>query len=409
LFYLLADGFNAMNTAFATRPAERDSWETARSTLVDTFLAVDGARTPMARFHNRNFPVVGASRCAGRATGSPRTTRSATHDGWARGLGQRFGESVRGPSVGAGLSLLLDVYSDAPSRAATGGLLTYLLDDTGAGSDNNLGTTLTAAADVIQILRADDEHQPPAGARARAGVPARDAGRRRGATARRCARRSCRSGLRFLDRSREYDTDNVLDHLLGNVAQRPANPLLADEPLVVIGDAIAETQRVHPGVGGPMDAADFAQVFAQVARFFPRRHARARTVLLHRPASEVLGCAGCSALLASRRRRRRDPRVHAPRADPATRARGGFYLAPRGVRPLGRGGAFVAGADDQNAAWYNPAGLAQAGSGVLIDLSYIGFLEQYTRQAVAPTVGNMAGMGGAITTFAPSARNRFRW
>ena len=45
----------------------------------------------------------------------------------------------------------------------------------------------------------------------------------------------------------------------------------------------------------------------------------------------------------------------------------GLYFTDRGVRPLGRGGAFVAGADDFNATWYNPAGLADAGTSFLLD------------------------------------------
>src|SRR5262249_35607125 len=46
----------------------------------------------------------------------------------------------------------------------------------------------------------------------------------------------------------------------------------------------------------------------------------------------------------------------------------GLFLAPRGVRPLGRAGAFVAGADDVHALTYNPAGLAFADKQVLVDL-----------------------------------------
>ena len=38
----------------------------------------------------------------------------------------------------------------------------------------------------------------------------------------------------------------------------------------------------------------------------------------------------------------------------------GLYYSERGVSPLGRGGAFVAGADDLGAIAYNPAGLADA-------------------------------------------------
>lgn len=46
---------------------------------------------------------------------------------------------------------------------------------------------------------------------------------------------------------------------------------------------------------------------------------------------------------------------------------GGLYLFDRGARPLGRGGAFVAGVDDPNALWYNPAGIAASGNQVMGD------------------------------------------
>ncbi len=62
-------------------------------------------------------------------------------------------------------------------------------------------------------------------------------------------------------------------------------------------------------------------------------------------------------------------------------ARGaGLYFSDRGVRPMGRAGAFVAGADDLGAIWYNPAGLADAGTSVLVDFAYLHFDDAYTRQ-----------------------------
>ena len=65
---------------------------------------------------------------------------------------------------------------------------------------------------------------------------------------------------------------------------------------------------------------------------------------------------------------------------PASRAHaGGFYLLDRGTRPLARGGAFVAGADDPGALWYNPAGIGFAGEQFLFDAT-LGFLDvTYTR------------------------------
>ncbi|MGH7296355.1 MAG: OmpP1/FadL family transporter, partial [Polyangiaceae bacterium] len=57
----------------------------------------------------------------------------------------------------------------------------------------------------------------------------------------------------------------------------------------------------------------------------------------------------------------------------------GLYFTDRGVRPMGRAGAFVAGADDLGAIWYNPAGIADAGTSVLFDASWLQFSVDYTR------------------------------
>jgi long-chain fatty acid transport protein len=62
---------------------------------------------------------------------------------------------------------------------------------------------------------------------------------------------------------------------------------------------------------------------------------------------------------------------------------GGLYVSDRGVRPLGRGGAFVAGADDLGAIWYNPAGVVAAPSSLLLDGSWIDYSDSFTRQALS--------------------------
>jgi long-chain fatty acid transport protein len=59
---------------------------------------------------------------------------------------------------------------------------------------------------------------------------------------------------------------------------------------------------------------------------------------------------------------------------------GGMYLPTRGVRPTGRGGAFVAGADDLHGLWYNPAGLALIpGEALLADATLVSQSIEYTR------------------------------
>ena len=60
----------------------------------------------------------------------------------------------------------------------------------------------------------------------------------------------------------------------------------------------------------------------------------------------------------------------------------GLYFSDRGVRPLGRGGAFVAGADDLGAIWYNPAGLVDAPSGILFDASWLHYTSEFSRQTL---------------------------
>ena len=60
----------------------------------------------------------------------------------------------------------------------------------------------------------------------------------------------------------------------------------------------------------------------------------------------------------------------------------GLYFSERGVRPLGRGGAFTAGADDLGAIWYNPAGVYDAGSQFLFDASWLNFTTEYTRRSL---------------------------
>ena len=52
---------------------------------------------------------------------------------------------------------------------------------------------------------------------------------------------------------------------------------------------------------------------------------------------------------------------------PSKASAGGFYLMDRGVRAGGRGGAFVAGADDPESLYYNPAGLRYSGRQLLFD------------------------------------------
>lgn len=83
---------------------------------------------------------------------------------------------------------------------------------------------------------------------------------------------------------------------------------------------------------------------------------------------------------------------------------GGLYFSDRGVRPLGRAGAFVAGADDAGSIAYNPAGLAFAGNSFLIDASWLQYSSLYQRKALLEQVDPNTGQPTGQTfeqTFAP--------
>jgi long-chain fatty acid transport protein len=58
---------------------------------------------------------------------------------------------------------------------------------------------------------------------------------------------------------------------------------------------------------------------------------------------------------------------------------GGLYLFDRGARALGRGGAMVAGIDDPNALWYNPAGLLASKNQLIADAVLPVLLADFTK------------------------------
>ncbi len=74
---------------------------------------------------------------------------------------------------------------------------------------------------------------------------------------------------------------------------------------------------------------------------------------------------------------------------------GGMYLPTRGVRPTGRGGAFVAGADDLSSLYFNPAGLGHLrAAAALVDATFVHQGISYDRidsgGNLQPTVENEA-------------------
>lgn len=81
-----------------------------------------------------------------------------------------------------------------------------------------------------------------------------------------------------------------------------------------------------------------------------------------------------------------------------------LFATERGVRPLGRAGAFVAGADDGQSVWMNPAGLADAGDTLSFDGAVVLSPIDYTRQTEtrdADGVRRVVEFGKVTGTTAP--------
>lgn len=254
LFYLFADGFNAMDPRFAAEPERHAEWLAARSSMVDQFLAAEGSGAS-ARFRNRAIPGVT------RALVGWLRERVAAHraagdlDAWALGLSGRLEAVVRDAPFAAATDLSLALRDDPAARVAVGRLVAHMMDGAapGARGASPQATTLSALADTLQVLRADADVDPLLHSLAPAMTP--------------------RTGLvpqtlRFLDRARALDRDRALLGVLGRAVERPAaGDPLAPEPLTVLADAVADTNRERPGQRGPMSPQDVFYALREVISF----------------------------------------------------------------------------------------------------------------------------------------------
>jgi hypothetical protein len=265
LFHLFADGLNAMDAQLERDADGRAAWEAARTDLVDTFLNTTGSG-PTTAFANRQLPIVGRMtvQWARRRLAAHRTAGDL--DPWARGLSRRAAELTSGPAFSAGYDLLMVLDSDTMARQATGDLLSWLLDDSGANADNPFGLTLAAGGDLLQMLRVDGDIVPLL----RAAAPAFQR-RMNSVEGAEIPDGVIPSALRLLDRARDYDREHVLDQVLVNLVARPSGARPGDEPISVLADAISENVRVTPNEAKPLSREDVRRMFSEVDAFFSDR------------------------------------------------------------------------------------------------------------------------------------------
>ncbi|MBI5518165.1 MAG: hypothetical protein HY909_30620 [Deltaproteobacteria bacterium] len=256
LYYLFADAFARMDTIFAVDLARKSDWEASRSDLVDRFVTISGSGTS-SRFQNRTLPPLG------RLLVSWLQDRVSAHRAagdlapWGRGLGGRFAATAQGPVFAGALDLTEDLYNDASARGHLTAFLQHMLSETGDNrAPSPFAVTITGAADLLQVMRADEDVDPVLRAVAPAFVPSTG---------------TVPVSLRFLDRARSYDTDRVLLRALANMVQRPSGDPNAQEPLAAIADAISDTHRVEPGTRGALSPEDVLAVLVNLQEFLADR------------------------------------------------------------------------------------------------------------------------------------------
>jgi hypothetical protein len=236
-FLLLAEAYKHRRSALGTG----DAWRRASSNLVDDLLAVEGTGE-QAHFSNRSV------RAMVLAIADWLEARVEAHRGdlttWVREtLPHDATDMIDGPLL-VGLAELGEALeNDPPARDELYGLLQYVV------SDPAFATSLVGLADLAQLLLDDADLVPilhTAGRIMNADTGFVDA------------------QIAFAHDAQQADRARALGELLSQLFQQHQP---GRTPVGVLVDAIAEVHRGDPGSGGPMTAADYREVFGQVADF----------------------------------------------------------------------------------------------------------------------------------------------
>ena len=284
--YLLLEALNGLDAAFAKlTPTPSDDrlsqWRTARSQIVDEFLAVDGTTTS-STFDNPATPafvpiLVDALRA--QLWAYCPTTFAAPNDrcAWARDtLTQQMTNVVHGPTFAATMDVMDAIRTDAPTRAAFGTLLQYLLD--AASQNEALPNTLASANDMIQVLK-DDTNLVPLYHALASGLDATTTD----AQGHILQKSVVDAQLALLGRisgramdgsgngicSQELDPNQVLTLALANLVTPMKNPdgSMGQAPLQVIMDVIGDVNRADPSQAGKFAGTDYANIADNVSSF----------------------------------------------------------------------------------------------------------------------------------------------
>lgn len=286
--YLLLEALDEIDAAFAGyKPAgpgddmRLTQWRSARSQLVDQFLGVSGTGT-MSAFKEPGLPkitpvLVGMLRAQLLAHCPDSFTPPYKSCTWMKSeLTNNMADSIKGPQFAAVLDVLDQIRRDDPARAELESLLGYLVDS--ASQNDALAALLATAADVLQVLRDDDNLVPLFHTLAPALSPSvrDDNGQyvKKSMADAQLALLSRVSG-KYVDPNgteicaKELDPNQILSVVLGHLVtpmkDGKGNPTQA--PLEVILDVIADVNRGDPSQTNKLASDDYKSVAGNVSSF----------------------------------------------------------------------------------------------------------------------------------------------
>ena len=250
-------------------------WKSARSKLVDQFLAVDGDG-PNAQFRNKAFvkavPIlVDVLRAQLNANCPDRETNPVACEWATKTLAAKAAETFGDPMFSTSMHLVDRINEDPETRAALQRHLRYLMQQ--ASGNDALHSTLTSASDMMQILK-DDLNMPLIyNGIALAAAP------EEGATGPGTADRV----LELMDaitreepdgnggvKPNRYDPYRIMDRILKNLVT-PMDPNNAESltPIEIFMDTIAEVNRMDADAAReePLSPEDLQAVFGTLRDF----------------------------------------------------------------------------------------------------------------------------------------------
>lgn len=262
LFYIFANAVNGFDTMWtgAKGPADHELWRSARSKLVDQFLAVEAPGGDLTKSQFKNAGV----RTAGPILIDLLEDRIAEHkakgdfDTWAKnGLLDSFTKSLEGPTFAALIDLTEKIYADKDARDQLGNLLVYLANQ--ASANDALASVLTAAQDIMQIAGDDPNMVPLYHAAAVAASP--DGALKRGL--------DLVERLDALEKGADFAGAHGGRRVIPKVLANAVTPMDKSQitPIEVIIDVVTDLHRADPTLRDPFEAVDYGSVAKNVQDF----------------------------------------------------------------------------------------------------------------------------------------------